>query len=69
MSKKVRKKNQILKYHVPSPEEIMKKIQDQSMKNLLTLWDIEEANQKILNVFGEKLLNLDRRRGMKTERS
>ena len=24
------------------------------MKNLLTQWDTEEENQKILNVFGEK---------------
>ena len=58
MSKKVKKKNQIPKYHVPSPKGIIKKIWDWSIKNLLTLWDTEEENQKILNMFGEKPLNL-----------
>ena len=36
----------------------MKKIQDQLIKNLLTQWDIEEKNWKILNMFDEKPLNL-----------
>ena len=36
MSRKVRKKNQIPKYYAPSSEEMMKKIQDQLIKNLLT---------------------------------
>ena len=44
----------------------MRKIQDRSMKNLLTQWDIKEENQKILSVFGEKPPNLDGRWGRKT---
>ena len=36
----------------------MKKIQNQLMKNLLTQWDTEEENQKILSMFGEKPFNL-----------
>ena len=54
MSKEVRKKNQIPKYHTPSPEGTMRKIQDRLMKNLLTQWDTEEENRKLLSVFGEK---------------
>ena len=38
----------------------MKKMQDQSMKNLLTWWDIKDENQKILSVFSEKSPNLVR---------
>ena len=57
-NKKVRKKNQIPKYHAPRPKRTMKKIQDQLMKNILTQWDIEEENQKILSVFSEKPPNL-----------
>ena len=57
-NKKMRKKNQIPKYHVPSPEETMRKIRDRSMKNLLTQWNIEEENQKILNMFDKKPPNL-----------
>ena len=44
----------------------MRKIRDRSMKNLLTQWDTEEENQKILSVFGEKPPNPDGRRGRKT---
>ena len=65
-SKKVRKKNQISRYHAPSPKGTMRKIRDQLMKNLLTQWDTEEENQKILSVFGEKPPNPDGRRGRKT---
>ena len=36
----------------------MKKIQDQSIKNFLIQWDIEEENHKILCVFDEKSPNL-----------
>ena len=36
MSKKIRKKNQILKYYASSPKRIIKKIQDQLIKNFLT---------------------------------
>ena len=36
------------------------------MKNLLTQWDTEKENQKILSVFGEKSSNLDGRRRRKT---
>ena len=43
-SKKMRKKNQILKYHFLSPKKIMRKIQDQLMKNLFIQWDTEEEN-------------------------
>ena len=35
------------------------------MKNLLTQWDIEEENQKILKVFGKKPLNLIKNKGRK----
>ena len=66
-SRKVRKKNQIPRYHAPSPEGTMRKIRDRSMKNLLTQWDTEEENRKILSVFGEKPPNPDRKRGRKTE--
>ena len=66
MNKKVKKKNQIPKYYVPSPKEMMKKTRDQLIKNLLTQWDIKEENQKILSVFGEKPPNLDGRRERKT---
>ena len=57
-NKKVREKNQILKYHALSLKRTMKKIQDWSMKNLLTQWDTEKENQKILSIFGKKPLNL-----------
>ena len=59
--RKIKKKNQIPKYHAPSPEETIKKIQDQLMKNFLIYWDIEEENQKILSIFDEKLSNPDER--------
>ena len=35
------------------------------MKNLLTQWDTEEENRKILNVFSEKPSNLDERQKKK----
>ena len=54
----MKKKNQIPKYHAPSPKKTIKKIQNRLIKNLLTQWDTEEENQKILSVFGEKLFNL-----------
>ena len=66
MNRKIKKKNQILKYHAPSPEETMKKIRDQLIKNLLIQWDTEEENRKILNVFGKKPPNPDGKRGKKT---
>ena len=44
MSKKVKKKDQILKYHAPSPKGTMKKMRDQLMKNLLTQWNTEKEN-------------------------
>ena len=53
-SKKIKKKNQISKYYTSSPKGMMRKIQDQSMKNLLIQWDTEEENQKILSMFGKK---------------
>ena len=65
-NKKVRKKNQIPKYHTPSPEKTMRKIWDRLMKNLLTQWDTEEENQKILSMFGEKSSNPDGKRERKT---
>ena len=52
----MRKKNQISQYHAPSPKEMMKKIWDWLIKMLLTQWDIEEENQKILSIFSENLL-------------
>ena len=58
INKKMRKKNQIPKYHILSSKEMMKKIRDQLIKNLLIQWDTKEENQKILNIFGEKPLNL-----------
>ena len=54
----MRKKNQIPKYHIPSPVETMRKIRDQFIKNFLIERDIEEDNRKILSVFGEKPPNL-----------
>ena len=57
-NRKVWKKNQISKYHAPSPERTIRKIRDRLTKNLLTQWDTEEENQKILSVFGEKPPNL-----------
>ena len=69
MSRKVRKKNQISKYHIPSSEGTMRKIWDRSMKNLPTQWDTEEENRKILSVFSEKFLNLNGRRKKKTGKS
>ena len=56
----MKKKNQILKYYAFSLKGTMKKIRDRSIKNLLTQWNIEEENQKILSVFGEKPPNLVR---------
>ena len=53
-SREIRKKNQIPKYHTPSPEGTMRKIRNRLIKNLLTQWDTEEKNQKILSVFGKK---------------
>ena len=64
-SRKIRKKNQIPKYYTPSPKKTMKKIQDRLIKNLLIQWDTKEENQKILNVFGEKPLNFDKRQKKK----
>ena len=58
INKKIKKKNQISKYYAPSFEEIMRKIQDQLIKNLLIQWNIEEENRKILKIFGEKSSNL-----------
>ena len=60
MNKKVRKKNQIPKYYASSPEETIRKIRNQLMKNLLIQWDTEEENQKILSMFGKKPPNLVR---------
>ena len=54
----MKKKNQIPKYHTPSPKETMRKIQDWLIKNFLTQWNIEEENQKILNMFDKKPPNL-----------
>ena len=65
-NRKVRKKNQIPKYYAFSSEETIMKIQDGSTKNLLTQWDTEEENRKILTVFGEKPPNLDGRWRRKT---
>ena len=65
-NRKVWKKNQIPKYHTFSPERTMKKIQDRLMKNFLTQWDTKKENQKILNMFGEKLSNFDKRQKRKT---
>ena len=65
-SKKVRKKNQIPRYHALSSKGTMKKIRDWSMKNLLTQRDIEEENRKILIVFGEKPSNSSGKQGKKT---
>ena len=53
-NRKVRKKNKIPKYHASSPKKTIKKIRDQLMKNLLTQWDTEKENQKILSVFDKK---------------
>ena len=66
MSRKIRKKNQIPRYHVLSPKGTIRKIQDRLMKNLLTQWDTEEENRKILSVFGEKPPNPGRRQKRKT---
>ena len=65
-SKKVRKKNQIPRYHTPSPKGTIRKIQNQLIKNLLTQWDTEEENQKILSVFDEKSSNPGGRQRKKT---
>ena len=43
----MKKKNQITKYHIPSHMRIMRKIQDQLIKNLLTKLRTEKENQKI----------------------
>ena len=56
----MKKENQISKHYISSPKETMRKIQDQLMKNLLTQWDTEEENHKILSVFDEKPPNLVR---------
>ena len=37
---------------------MIKEIQDQLIKNLLSERDIEEENRKILSIFGEKPPNL-----------
>ena len=47
----------------------MRKIRDRSMKNLLTQWDIEEENRKIISVFGEKPPNLGGRWRRKTRKN
>ena len=65
-SRKIRKKNQILKYHTLCLEATMKKIRNWLIKNLLTQWNTEEENRKILSVFSKKLPNPDRKRGRKT---
>ena len=57
-NKKMKKKNQIPKYHAPSPKRTIRKIQDQLINNFLIQWDTEEENQKILSMFGEKSSNL-----------
>ena len=46
LDRKVRRKNQIPEYHAPSPKEYDENwyVSNQSMKNLLTQWDIEEEN-------------------------
>ena len=54
MNRKIKKKNQISNYHAFNPKETMKKIQDQSIKNLLIQWNTEEKNRKILSLFGKK---------------
>ena len=56
MNRKVRRKNQIPKYHASSPEgdEDDTRAIDR-WKNLLTQWGTEEENRKIYEVwFGEK---------------
>ena len=58
INKKMKKKNQIPKYHAPSSKKMIRKIQDQLIKNFLTQWYTEEENRKILSMFGEKLFNL-----------
>ena len=50
LSDKKVKKNQIPKYHAPSHKKTLIKIQDQSIKNFLTQWEIEEENRKIYEV-------------------
>ena len=51
--KKMRKKNRIFKYHTLSPEGYNEDwyVSNQSMKNLLIQWDIEEENRKISEVW------------------
>ena len=51
--RKVRRKNQILEYHIPSSEVYNEDwyVNNQSMKNLLTKWDTEEENRKISEVW------------------
>ena len=66
MNRKVKKKNQIPKYHAPSPEETMRKIRDRLMKNLLIQWDTKKEIRKILSVFSKKSPNLDGKQGRKT---
>ena len=46
----------------------MRKIQDQLIKNILTQWDIEEENQKILSMFDEKPFNPDAKQKRKTRK-
>ena len=46
----MRIKNQILKYHIWSPIEIMRKIQDQRIKNILNQWETEKENRKIYKI-------------------
>ena len=65
----MKKKNQICEYHTPSLVGTMRKIRDQPMKNLLTHWDIEEENRKMLSVFGKKPRNPNGKQGKKTEKS
>ena len=43
----MRRKNQIFKYYASRSVDIMKKIRNQSIKNILTQKHIEEENQQI----------------------
>ena len=45
------KKNPVPKYYVSSLEEMIKKIWDQLIKNLLIKWNIEEENQDFKRVW------------------
>ena len=49
LDRKMRRKNQIPEYHAPCSEGYNEDwyVSNQSMKNFLTQWDIEEENRKI----------------------